>query len=278
MNYYKRHIGDYAAATRHLSILEHGIYTLAIDFYYNSEQPLPVETKEVCRKLGARSKEECAAVESVLHDFFMLTDAGWVQSRCDTEIAEYQRKAETNRVTGSKGGRPKKQTTAVNSGNPEITQTVLSQNPEITLTTNQEPITTNQEPVLRHDSSAPPSRAGAVCVVVKSAGVWSVNPNHPKLAALLDNGATMQNFEDAARIAVSNGKGFAYALGVVEGMQNDAQRAPNRSPVTETFRERDDRLARERMQEICPSIAAKAPRDRNVIDITPQVQITALEA
>jgi uncharacterized protein YdaU (DUF1376 family) len=278
MNYYKRHIGDYAAATRHLSILEHGIYTLAIDFYYNSEQPLPVETKEVCRKLGARSKEECAAVESVLHDFFMLTDAGWVQSRCDTEIAEYQRKAETNRVTGSKGGRPKKQTTAVNSGNPEITQTVLSQNPEITLTTNQEPITTNQEPVLRHDSSAPPSRAGEVCVVVKNAGIGIVNPQHPQLAELLADGATVQNFEDAARIASANGKGFAYCLGIVKGRLDDEKRAPKRTKVLETFRERDDRLAAERIAEFMPSIAAKQPRDRNVIDITPQVQITALEA
>ena len=33
MNYYKRHIGDYAAKAGHLSPLEHGVYTLLIDAY-----------------------------------------------------------------------------------------------------------------------------------------------------------------------------------------------------------------------------------------------------
>lgn len=90
MNYYKRHIGDYAAATRHLSILEHGVYCLLLDMYYTTEGPLPASSKEVCRKLGARSKDEVAAVESVLRDFFTPGDDGWRQGRCDAEIAEFK--------------------------------------------------------------------------------------------------------------------------------------------------------------------------------------------
>ena len=53
MNYYKRHIGDYAAATRHLSMLEHGAYTMLLDVYYTSEQPLPADPKKAARKAGA---------------------------------------------------------------------------------------------------------------------------------------------------------------------------------------------------------------------------------
>jgi GST-like protein len=34
MNFYKHHLGDYAAATRHLSLLEHGCYRSMIDLYY----------------------------------------------------------------------------------------------------------------------------------------------------------------------------------------------------------------------------------------------------
>jgi uncharacterized protein YdaU (DUF1376 family) len=71
-----------------------------LDTYYTSELPLPIDPKDVCRKVGARSKDEIAAVNTLLKEFFTLNDLGWVQERCDEEIATYQRKAETNRVTG----------------------------------------------------------------------------------------------------------------------------------------------------------------------------------
>ena len=41
MNYYQRHIGDYARKTMGLSLLEHGIYTLLLDAYYDHEGVLP---------------------------------------------------------------------------------------------------------------------------------------------------------------------------------------------------------------------------------------------
>lgn len=144
MNYYKRHIGDYAAATRHLSILEHGVYCLLLDMYYTTEGPLPASAKEVCRKLGARSKDEVAAVESVLRDFFTPNDDGWRQSRCDAEIEAYKAKEGKNRVNGTLGGRPKKITQSVSDGNPKITQSVSGNEKSGTLTTNQEPLTINQ--------------------------------------------------------------------------------------------------------------------------------------
>ena len=236
MNYYKRHIGDYAAATRHLSILEHGVYMLALDLYYTTEAPLPVEVREVCRKLGARSKDEAAAVESVLKDFFMLTDAGWTQSRCDAEVADYQRKAETNRVVGSRGGRPKKQTNVVDSGNPEITQTVSDWNPQETLTSNQEPITNNQiqgaHVVIGGDARAIPN-PGDVCKSMKSVGMASVNPSSPKLRSLLATGITEGELVQAAADAVAAGKSFAYALATAEGRRGDAQRPANLRTATE---------------------------------------------
>lgn len=56
----------------------------------------------------------------------------------------------------------------------------------------------------------------------------------------------------------------AYADRVLASMtRRECQQAQ-----AESFRERDDRLARERIEAICPSIAAKAPRSHNVIDIT----------
>jgi uncharacterized protein YdaU (DUF1376 family) len=41
MNYYERHLGDYAKDTGHLSLLEHGVYTLLLDRYYATESGIP---------------------------------------------------------------------------------------------------------------------------------------------------------------------------------------------------------------------------------------------
>lgn len=90
MNYYKFNIGDYAAATRHLSMLEHGAYRLLLDLYYTTEQPIPSDIKAAARKAGARGKDDAKAVETVLTEFFTLTEAGWVHGRCDAEIATYK--------------------------------------------------------------------------------------------------------------------------------------------------------------------------------------------
>lgn len=150
MNYYKRHLGDYAAATRHLSILEHGVYTLLLDLYYITEKPLPVEERAVWRLVGARSKDEREAVHQLLEEFFEPREDGWHQTRCDEELAAKEEKAARNREIGKRGGRPKKtqtvsesETQTDGSGNPdglqEKTQTVSENNPS------HKPITNNQE-------------------------------------------------------------------------------------------------------------------------------------
>lgn len=126
MNYYKRHLGDYAAATRHLSMLEHGAYTLLLDLYYITEKPLPTEERAVYRLVGARSKEEREAVSQVLQEFFELRPDGWHQTRCDEELTAKQAKSERNREIGRRGGRPKKETQTVSESD---TQTVAVENP-----------------------------------------------------------------------------------------------------------------------------------------------------
>ena len=39
MNWYKRYIGDYQRDTGHLSMVEHGSYTLMLDTYYATGRP-----------------------------------------------------------------------------------------------------------------------------------------------------------------------------------------------------------------------------------------------
>lgn len=97
MNFYKHHIGDYAAATAHLSFTEDAAYTRLLRIYYRDERPLPVEIRAVQRLAGARMPEEQEAVETVLREFFRLTDDGWHNKRCDEEIGKAQEQAATNR-------------------------------------------------------------------------------------------------------------------------------------------------------------------------------------
>lgn len=160
MNYYQHHIGDYRRDTSHLSLLEHGIYRQLIDLYYMEEKPIPKETQWVMRRLSAKTQEEQDAVINVLNDFFELSEGGYSHRRCDSEIEQYQQKAEKNRENGKKGGRPSKNKSDKNQSdtdeqNPEKPSGFNSES-EIkaneTLTNNHKPIT--------NINTAPESEAG----------------------------------------------------------------------------------------------------------------------
>lgn len=107
MRHFAHHIGDYAAATAHLSFVEDGAYHRLLRRYYQDERPLPADVKEVQRLVGARSKEERQAVANVLAEFFDLEADGYHQRRADEEIEAYRVKADIARQNGTKSrGRP----------------------------------------------------------------------------------------------------------------------------------------------------------------------------
>lgn len=124
MNYYERHIGDYAKNAGHLSMLEHGAYTLLLDRYYSTEKGIPAD--QVYKVTHAHTKQERAAVDSVLNEFFELKDGIWTKNRCEEEIAAARARIATARKNGKKGGRPRKETQEKPSGLPEKTQRVIS--------------------------------------------------------------------------------------------------------------------------------------------------------
>jgi len=91
VNYYEHHIGDYAEATSHLTLLEDAIYSRLLRKYYATERALIGDVKKLERLVGAKSKAERNAVAAVLEEFFTLEDDGcWHNARCDEEIAKYQ--------------------------------------------------------------------------------------------------------------------------------------------------------------------------------------------
>lgn len=90
MNYFELHVGDYDAATAHLSMLEDAAYGRMLRIYYRTERPLPADVSKVCRLVRAATKPERDAVQAVLEEFFTLEDDGWHQARTDEEIATFK--------------------------------------------------------------------------------------------------------------------------------------------------------------------------------------------
>lgn len=92
---YQFHIRDYLTKTRHLTLLEDLAYRRLIDTYYTEESPLPTDIQACARLIAMRDHTD--AVEAVLREFFLLTDAGWTNTRCDGEIAKYRSHQERGR-------------------------------------------------------------------------------------------------------------------------------------------------------------------------------------
>lgn len=108
----------------------------------------------------------------------------------------------------------------------------------------------------REPIEPPPAlKTGAICIVLKSEGVGSVNPSHPELLALIDAGAQVGHFAEAARASVAKGKpNFSYVLATVKGQMRDAAALAvaafevpfaGAKNAIESFSERDRRKKRE---------------------------------
>lgn len=89
MIYYPHYIADFNSATRHCSRLERGIYRDMRDVYFETEQPLPLDTIALFRKILVSTPEEISAAEMVLADFFQQTAQVWFSAECALRIQDY---------------------------------------------------------------------------------------------------------------------------------------------------------------------------------------------
>ena len=100
MNYYQKHIGDFNNKTRHLTRVERSLFSDAIELYYDTEEPLISDLKKLERLLLVHSEEEKTALKIVLDEFFVLTDDGYFNKRCDKEVKKYQAFMESKSKAG----------------------------------------------------------------------------------------------------------------------------------------------------------------------------------
>jgi uncharacterized protein YdaU (DUF1376 family) len=87
-SWYARYPGDYMRDTSHLSLSEHGAYNRLLDHYYSTGRSLPASKDAVYRICGAFGETERAAVDSILSQFFTLTEDGYHNPRSDRELAK----------------------------------------------------------------------------------------------------------------------------------------------------------------------------------------------
>jgi uncharacterized protein YdaU (DUF1376 family) len=130
MHYYQFHIGDYKSHTHHLSLLEDLAYRRLLDFYFLHEKP--IKHRDVARQIGMREHEE--DVMTVLNEFFISTEDGFVSPRADKEIKQYKEFSEA----GKRGA-------AKRWGTPPNGEAISPPNATPIATNNHKPITTNHK-------------------------------------------------------------------------------------------------------------------------------------
>ena len=211
MNYYEHHIGDYAAATAHLSLVEDAVYSRLLRRYYLQEGPLPTDLRQVARLAGARSPEELEAVEIILTEFFTLGEDGWHNKRADEEIERYQAKqAKARSSANARWSKTAKPTDCGRNANAMRTQ--CEGNAHQTPDTSNTPDTSLHAPEMAKGASD----AGRACLLMRQAGCSTTNPSHPDLLAALAEGVTPEALADTVREGLSRSppvaRPFAWAI------------------------------------------------------------------
>ena len=142
MYYYAHHIGDFQRDTAMLNDHQSMTYLRLLWMYYDTEQPLPDDTRRLAFKVGS----DPDTVYLLLDHFFEQDGDVWRQARCDAEIEEYRRKSDRAKMAAQKRW-----------NNADAMPTQCGRNADASEKdagapkshANQEPRTNNQEPLVR---------------------------------------------------------------------------------------------------------------------------------
>lgn len=235
MNYYEHHLGDWAAATGHLTWDEDMAYTRLLRAYYHFEKP--IAQGQQYRMAKASTPAQRKAVDAVLTEFFVLQDGLFRQKRADAEIERFQdkqRKAKASanaRWSQSVRNANASQNNGANAmrthseGNAHQTPDTRHQAPDPIQ--DQEPTHTNPSPreapvcVESHRVTTPIE----VVKALKDAGLdaMRMSASNPTLVALVDAGASIEEFVSGVGVALEKSEPFAYLLGKVKGQRKSAK-------------------------------------------------------
>ena len=224
MNYYEHHLGDYAAATAHLSWDEDMAYQRLMRAYYRTEKPIPADIKAACRLVRADSRSQRDAVASVLREFFELLDDGWHQRRCDAEITRYRDK----QAKASRSANARWATKPTHSeGNANASTDAMRTHSEGNAPRHQTPDTRETKDQREH------IRGVCACALVEVRKSFPQADESADLLALVEQGATPGEIGAIAAEAATKGKGWPWVVTTVVGRRQDAAKlalAPKPEP------------------------------------------------
>lgn len=237
VNYWPRWINAIKKRTASLSLMQMGAYDRLLDHYYAEDGPLPGTLMECCRIVGAVTKPEQEAVRFVLDRFFALKDGQYTNERADEELALALPKIEAAKTNGAKGGRPKgsgKKPGGFPVGKPGAT----SDDPE--------PKAHQPQKVggIEPDGSTPPAAGddapqfgeyeppadaplpgleyARIAGQIRRAGMGTLDPGYPAFRALVDAGATADEFIGFVDEALTKSQPFKWLIGAVAGERTRA--------------------------------------------------------
>lgn len=238
MNYWPRWINAIKKRTASLSLMQMGAYDRLLDHYYAEDGPLPGTAIECCRIVGAVTKQEQDAVRFVLERFFSLKDGKYRNERADEEILLALPKIASAKANGAKGGRPKGSAKKPNGfpvGKPDGTS--------------DDPAAKAHQPQqvggIEPDGSTPPAAGGdqastgeythspvdaelpgvvyaTIAGQIRRAGLAALDPGYPAFRALVDAGATADEFIGFVKEALGKDQPFKWLIGAVAGERKRA--------------------------------------------------------
>jgi len=244
MHYYQFNIGDYVSHTRHLSPIEDIAYRRLLDAYYLAERPLNACSTSVARQIGMREFE--AEIKLVLGEFFVLSDAGWSNTRADKEIASFRAKSEQ----ASRAGKASAESRS--NGRSTPVQRTFNQ----TITNKQETINKKHKPITLLNTLRPQN---------VSTDIWDSFVAQRKLSKATISQTVINSFQREADKA-----GFtleqAFAETVARGWRGFKAEWVKDKPVAQqlkSFKQMDEERSKERYNLMVGRSTSR------IIDITP---------
>lgn len=252
------YVTDYLGDTMHLTTVQHGAYLLLLLACWKAGGALEDDDTQLST-ITRLSPPDWKKNAPVLRRFFAEANGQLEHGRVLAELSKAKELSDKRKEIGKKGGRPSK---AKQLGDqigdcdqPNGNQIETNRFPEGKANPNQNetpspsPSTNVDTGSLRSPRASEDSEtltAGEVCKAMKRVEVSDVNPGNQTLRALIDAGATLEEFTGAAAKAVAEGKGFAYAIGIVRRDREQAAQIaagllrgplPNKSraPAAENF-------------------------------------------
>ena len=141
MHYFQFEIKEWVSNTAHLSLEEEAIYLRLVNFYYDSEKPIPSDIEIISRKLRIANIQMTYAI---LHEFFTECESGFVHDRCNLEIAKYHAKSEQ----------------ASRAGKASAEKRFNSRSTAVQPIINQESLIINHKSIIKKQTKALPTPAG----------------------------------------------------------------------------------------------------------------------